>query len=302
MEQKVTSILETVEISTGIRTVLREFDHLIEAPNWLPDGKKLLYNAGGGLWLFDLATGESVRIGEGLADYCNNDHVLSPDGKFVGISQGAAGDWRSRIYVMPLSGRELRPVTEASPSYLHGWSPDGSTLAYCAERNGEFDIYTIPVEGGEERRLTDAPGLNDGPEYSPDGRQIWFNSVRTGLMQIWRRTPDGSVQTRVTFHEDLVPPSFPRRQESGLYRLSQGRCGTRRPPCQSKRGDPSHGSGRHGGHGAVQPVRRTGHLKRQQLVPLREAARLCQLPAGLILFNGLFLPLTFLWEAGILKP
>ena len=50
MEQKVTSILETVEISTGIRTVLREFDHLIEAPNWLPDGKKLLYNAGGGLW------------------------------------------------------------------------------------------------------------------------------------------------------------------------------------------------------------------------------------------------------------
>lgn len=203
MEQKVTSILETVEISTGIRTVLREFDHLIEAPNWLPDGKKLLYNAGGGLWLFDLATGESVRIGEGLADYCNNDHVLSPDGKFVGISQGTAGNWRSRIYVMPLSGRELRPVTEASPSYLHGWSPDGSTLAYCAERNGEFDIYTIPVEGGEERRLTDAPGLNDGPEYSPDGRQIWFNFVRTGLMQIWRMTPDGSVQTRVTFHEDL---------------------------------------------------------------------------------------------------
>ena len=95
MEQKVTSILETVEISTGIRTVLREFDHLIEAPNWLPDGKKLLYNAGGGLWLFDLATGESVRIGEGLADYCNNDHVLSPDGKFVGISQGTAGNWRS---------------------------------------------------------------------------------------------------------------------------------------------------------------------------------------------------------------
>lgn len=54
-----------------------------------------------------------------------------------------------------------------APSYLHGWSPDGKELAYCAERNGNYDIYTIPVEGGEETRLTTAEGLDDGPEYSP---------------------------------------------------------------------------------------------------------------------------------------
>ncbi|HEX9934782.1 MAG TPA: transporter, partial [bacterium] len=72
------------------------------------------------------------------------------------------------------------------------------TLAYCAERNGEFDIYTIPADGGEEVRLTTAPGLDDGPDYSPDGRFIYFNSERSGSMQIWRMKPDGSSQELVT--------------------------------------------------------------------------------------------------------
>lgn len=57
-------------------------------------------------------------------------------------------------------------------------------MAYCAERGGNFDVYTIPAAGGEERRLTTTEGLDDGPEYSPDGRKIYFNSDRTGRMQI----------------------------------------------------------------------------------------------------------------------
>lgn len=82
------------------------------------------------------------------------------------------------------------------------WSPDGKTLAYCASRNGEYDIYTITVLGGEEKRLTTAPGLNDGPEYDSSGEYIWFNSVRSGLMQAWRMKADGSEQTQMTFDED----------------------------------------------------------------------------------------------------
>jgi Tol biopolymer transport system component len=71
-------------------------------------------------------------------------------------------------------------------------------LAYAATRGGNADIYSISVEGGEERRLTDAPGLDDGPDYSPDGQYIYFNSERTGWMQIWRMHPDGSGQEQVT--------------------------------------------------------------------------------------------------------
>lgn len=199
--EQVYSVLETVDVATGERTVRKRFDSLIEAPNWLPDGNTLLYNAGGSLWLFDLASGESRRVDTGSAARCNNDHVLSPDGRQVGLSS-AGPEGRSLVYVAPLSGGDPRLVTPVGPSYLHGWSPDGTTLAYCAERGGEFDIYTMPVEGGEETRLTDAPGLDDGPEYSPDGRHIWFNSVRSGLMQVWRMDAGGQNQTRMTWDEE----------------------------------------------------------------------------------------------------
>jgi Tol biopolymer transport system component len=99
--------------------------------------------------------------------------------------------------VVPIGGGTPRRVTENSPSYWHGWSPDGKTLAFVGQRNGDFDIYTISPAGGAETRLTTAKGLDDGPEYSPDGKYIYFNSERTGHMQIWRMNADGSDQQQV---------------------------------------------------------------------------------------------------------
>jgi hypothetical protein len=52
-----------------------------------------------------------------------------------------------------------------SPSYWHGWSPDGKWLAYCAQREGKYGIFTIPVDGGTETRLTTTEGLDDGPDF-----------------------------------------------------------------------------------------------------------------------------------------
>ncbi|MBW7453431.1 PD40 domain-containing protein [Paenibacillus sepulcri] len=199
--KNVISILETVDVYSGERSVLAEFDFLIEAPNWTRDGKHLVYNSFGRLYTFDLATGESTAIESGYAIRCNNDHVLSPDNSHVAVSHHTCEDGRSRIYIFPLQGGNPVLITPMAPSYLHGWSPDGNTLAYCAERNGEYDIYTIPINGGIETQLTDSSGLNDGPEYSPDGKHIWFNSVRTGLMQVWRMNVDSSEQTQITFDE-----------------------------------------------------------------------------------------------------
>ena len=194
------SLLETYDIQTGERALLKEFAGHIEAPNWSPDGKRLLYNSAGRLFWFDLATKRSERIETGVCASCNNDHVISRDGSMLAISSGCETAPKSRVWVLASAGGKPTLVTEKGPSYLHGWSPDGSTLAYCAERGGEFDVYTIRLEdGAQETRLTNAPGLNDGPEYSPDGRIIWFNSVRTGLMQVWRMLADGSGQTQVTF-------------------------------------------------------------------------------------------------------
>ena len=191
------SILETVDVHTGVRTILKESDYVIEAPNWTQDGRHLVYNSRGHMYTYELATGEIKEIEAGLATDCNNDHVLSPDNTRLAVSHFTNEDAKSRIYILPLIGGQPTLITENGPSYLHGWSPDGKRLAYCAERGGQYDIYTIAIEGGPETQLTDLPGLDDGPEYSPDGKHIWFNSTRTGLMQVWRMDADGSNPTHM---------------------------------------------------------------------------------------------------------
>ena len=196
------SILQVYHVETGEIETLAEFDYLIEAPNWAKDGKFLVYNSEGKIFRFDLKTKESTEIPTGFADNCNNDHVLSPDGVSIAVSHHTKEDGQSRIYTVPINGGIPRLITPLAPSYLHGWSPDGKTLAYCAERDGGYDIYTIPEEGGEEMRLTDTPGLNDGPECDGTGEYIWFNSVRSGLMQVFRMRTDGTEQTQMTFEQD----------------------------------------------------------------------------------------------------
>ncbi|MDR0843949.1 MAG: transporter [Tannerella sp.] len=192
-----------MDATNGHRTIVKEFPYLIEAPNWTPDGKWLIYNSGGKLYkISPTSPGESIPINTGFASRCNNDHLLTTDGQQIAISHGTKEDSRSRVYTVPIEGGVPRLITPLSPSYLHGWSPDSKYLAYCAERNGNFDVYIIPAEGGEEIRLTTDKGLDDGPEYSPDGQSIWFNSVRSGLMQVWRMKPDGSGQTQITFDEE----------------------------------------------------------------------------------------------------
>jgi TolB protein len=197
--------IELLNVDTGKRTAVFRSDGPIQAPNWTKDGRFLLYNVDGRIDRLELATGRVATLDTGFATANNNDHVLSFDGDRLGISHHSAEDGdESIVYVLPTEGGTPKRVTPRGPSYLHGWSPDGRFLVYTGGRDGDYDIYRIPVEGGDEFRLTDAPGLDDGPEYSPDGRRIYFNSSRTGAMRIWRMAPDGSGQQPVTsgaFHD-----------------------------------------------------------------------------------------------------
>lgn len=195
------SRLEILNVETGMREVIYETETHIEAPNWSRDGKFLIYNSAGKLYKFDLKkrVPELINTGDVVAN--NNDHGISFDGKMLAISSSApVGDKKaSVVFTVPVKGGTPKRITEKGPSYWHGWSPDGKWLSYCAERNGVYDVYKIPAEGGKEVQLTTADGLDDGPEYSPDGKYIYFNSTRTGMMQIWRMKPDGSAQEQVTF-------------------------------------------------------------------------------------------------------
>ncbi|MCO5185821.1 MAG: MFS transporter [Anaerolineae bacterium] len=196
-ERDTFSILETVDVDTGERTVLREFDTVISAPNWTKDGRCLVYDSRGLLYTYEVATGEIGRLETDFAVDCTNDHLLSPDNSRLAISHFTNEDVTSRIYMLPVAGGTPTLVTDNGPSYLHGWSPDGTRLVYCGERGGQYDIYAISVNGGPETQLTNEPELDDGPEYAPSGQHIWFNSARSGLMQIWRMQADGAHPTHI---------------------------------------------------------------------------------------------------------
>lgn len=202
------SILCTMDVETGEETVLHEFPGIIEAPNWLNDGNTLLYNADGKIYRYEIDKDHVEQVDTGFCVQCNNDHVPSPDNQLLAVScmppELTDGTYESHIYVLPMTGGEPKDLTGPGLSYLHGWSPDGKELAYCAfrkkpeEETMRIEICTIPSDGGEETCLTDGKGYNDGPEYSPDGKHIWFNSTRSGLMQVWRMNRDGSGLTQMT--------------------------------------------------------------------------------------------------------
>ena len=217
------SVLEILDVRSGKLEMIHRSAQPFEAPNWTPDGKALIYNISGRaqgwgrLVRFDLATRESAVIDTGLAVQNNNDHVLSFDGKMLGISdQSGFHGAQSRVFTLPASGGTPKQITALTPSYLHSWSPDAKWLLYTGGRSNKFDIYKIASDGkGTEIRLTDSAGLNDGPEFTPDGKQIYFNSSRTGKMQIWRMNADGGQQQQVT--NDAFNNWFPHISPDGKW-------------------------------------------------------------------------------------
>jgi TolB protein len=196
------SHLEVMDINTGLRKILYSAPNSLQAPNWTPGSKRILYSSEGLLYSFDLKTAAIEKINTGAINDLNNDHVLSMDGKMLGISNHLGG--KSTIFILPTTGSD-KPVQitadSLAPSYLHGWSIDKKRLIFTGLRNKQWDIWAIDIATKKETALTNDPTLDDGAEYTPDGKWIYFNSVRTGTMKIWRMKPDGTNPEQVTFDE-----------------------------------------------------------------------------------------------------
>jgi hypothetical protein len=199
------SNLELMDVETGYRKIIYRSAHSIQAPNWTVDGTKLIYNSKGHLYNYELESNTITPLNTGFAVNNNNDHVLTFDGKILGISNHNEQDDRtSALYYLPTEGDSLpKMVTKpgVGASYFHGWSPDNKKMVFTGNRDGAYNIITIDIDSGEEQKLTDLSTLDDGPEYSPDGKYIFFNSARTGKMQLWRMDADGKNQTQLTSDE-----------------------------------------------------------------------------------------------------
>jgi TolB protein len=184
----------------SIKTVYQA-DTVFEAPNWTSDGKYLLANSGGRLYRIPVegpagATPEAVNIDATLR--LNNDHAPSPDGKTIAFSASSPSSRQSQVYLCNADGSNAHVMVAPTPSYFHGWSPDGKYLAYVLQHPGangapaNYDIFRIPAAGGESQQLDSNPGYDDGPDYSPDGKWIYFNSDRSGTWDVWRIPADGA--------------------------------------------------------------------------------------------------------------
>jgi Tol biopolymer transport system component len=200
------SRLEIVSISDGKRKVIHESDGRFEAPNWMPDGKQLLYNEGGYLYTIPVGGGTPEKLNTGDITKNNNDHGISFNGKLLAISSAREDmpGGGSTVYVLPLKGGTPKLVTQQTPSYWHGWAPSNKEVVLVGQRNGSkvYNLYKANIDTGKEIALTtNTIGHVDGPEYSPDGSYIYYNANPTGTMQIWRMKPDGSAKEQLTFDE-----------------------------------------------------------------------------------------------------
>ena len=196
-EQHLRSRIFIYDLRDGSSHLVYTEDSIWEAPNWSPDGKYLISNHNGRIYKLMLradgtATPQPLAIPENLS--CNNDKALSPSGAKLAFSATPPGGKGSEVFVADAGGENTRQMTTETPSYFHGWSPDSTTLAFVAQRNGsgQYDIYSMPAAGGPEKRLTMNIHQDDGPDYSPDGKWIYINSDRSGKEAIWRFPADGA--------------------------------------------------------------------------------------------------------------
>ena len=200
--------IRTFDITTGeTQTVHASDSVLFEAPNWTHDDQ-LIVNGDGLLWRVPAGGGTPEAVALDGVPELNNDHVLAPDGETIHLS---AND--GQLYTAPLEGGRGRRITPGGTRlhFLHGVSPDGSTLAYVAlEPEGEnwwtgAHLRTVGVDGAGDAALTGGGGPDDGPEFSPDGEWIYFNTERfsevAGHAQVARIRPDGSGLEQLTFDE-----------------------------------------------------------------------------------------------------
>ena len=173
------SLITIIDANGKSKRIVLDSNQRFGSPSWSGDGTYLVLNSGGKLWRVAVDGKEKPKIiptGTGGIDI---DHGVSPDGKNLAVTSGA-------LFVVPLDGGAPHQLPLQAPSYFQGWSPDGKTLAYTADRGRGFETFCIDLAGGAERRLVPALKTSDTANYSTDGAWIYFCSHDSGNSELWR--------------------------------------------------------------------------------------------------------------------
>ncbi len=217
--------------------------HRDRSPRWSPDGQRLAFvsNREGEdrIWCIDGGGGEAVSLGdfEGSASGL----TWSPSGDRLAFSAMPAADsdcdkdehpadvWVTRklrhkfngrgfldddrnlnIWVMDVDTGEATRLTDAgADDHSPAWSADGSAVLFTSDRRPELemyyvqDLYEVPAEGGEARRLTEGQGPVSVPRMSPTGDVIAFfghehGDSSTANTEMCLMSPEGTDWTSLT--------------------------------------------------------------------------------------------------------
>jgi dipeptidyl aminopeptidase/acylaminoacyl peptidase len=149
--------------------------------------------------------GVAVSVGRGEVSPGGAGIVVPGDGSCDALSP-ADPCWDTDIFVTSADGSGLatRLGLDQGRDLAFSWSPDGERIAFlhAADDTGDADIFTMAADGSDVRRLTDEPGVDAFPTYSPDGTEIAFQSDRAGKVDVYVMDADGSNVVRLTDFDD----------------------------------------------------------------------------------------------------
>lgn len=225
----------TYDVQRKTATTLFTIEGEWHAPNWTTDGKYVVSDMGGALYRIPVSgadKGKPEKIDMSVKMNATNDHALSWDGRQIadtGITPGTSakirtpGDIHNSLFIMNMDGSNAHAI---HLGWLHGWSPDDKYVVYTQWHGDNYDIYRIAVDGSGELLMTTNKAQDDGPEYSADGKWVYFCSNRSGKWDGWRMPaagagPDDKLAEQITNGKD-TQDWFPHISPDGkwLYTIS----------------------------------------------------------------------------------
>lgn len=172
-------------------------------PTVSPDGRHVAYaserDGQNDIWIVDVATGREVNLSQHAADDIHP--TWTPDGRRILFNSNRDDPDRYQLYTMSVGGSDVRRLTTPGITRTAAtFSPDGRQIAYVVrgdEENARPEVWVMNADGTGERNLSNHPGYDGWPTWSPDGSTIVFASNRQGWFQIWGISPDGSGLRRM---------------------------------------------------------------------------------------------------------
>ncbi len=149
-------------------------------PTFSPDGSRISFyhNVNDILHVIN-------RDGTGMRDIGRGEYpAWSPVGDQI-VYRGCVGSGRCGLIVANADGSNPRQITTHANDAAPRWSPNGGQIAFHSDRDGNWEIYVINVDGTWLRRVTINPTTDIMPVWSPDGLRIAFRSDRGGKGAVW---------------------------------------------------------------------------------------------------------------------